>query len=373
MSHPSVTFFQVGNGNFTLIQVGDANIVVDINGTKEEESEEGKTPLGMLQPLLPEEDGALQLDVLCITHGDVDHCGGFAEFQEEMDEGRLIIGEIWHPNYDRTLVTEEEDLPEDYLKLHEEVMRRREAEGGEYGDVEVALTARNTEEDAFVAVEKPDSFFMKVLSPYIKDEGDIDWDVNDVSLVLNLEIKGLSILFPGDSSAKTWQERIIPYTLRKDEMGDWAEADFLIASHHGSYSFFGEDRDEVREADPHPDNYEALDYVEPDCLIVLSEKRFPITRDESGKKPPHYAAYKWYHKWFRDNRGVSEEDTHPEQFKYTADGHIRLEYGDDGWEWVGDWSPDDDGGGNGGGGGDDGGKGFRYRPGPTRRREDEYA
>ena len=372
MSHPSVTFFQVGNGNFTMIQLEDANIVVDINGTKEEESEEGQTPLEILQPLLPEEDGTLDLDVLCITHGDVDHCGGFAEFKEEIDEGRLVIGEIWHPNYDRTLVTEEEDLPEDYLKLHEEIMRRREASSEEYGDVEVPLTAWDDEEDAFLAVEKPDGFSMKVLSPYIKDDGDTDWDVNDVSLILNLEIEGLSILFPGDSGVKTWQERVIPYTLNKDGMEDWAEADFLIASHHGSFTFFGEDREEVREADPQPDNYETLNYVEPEHLLTLSEKRFPTTRDESGQQPPHYAAYKWYHKWFREHRGVSEDDKHPEQFKYTADGHIRLEYGDDGWKWVDDWSPDD-GGGNGGGGGKEGGKGFRYRPGPTRRRGDEYA
>lgn len=177
MSSPSITFFQVGNGNFSLIQVGDANIVVDINGTKTELGEEGKTPLEMLRPFLPEEDGTLRL-----------------------------------------------------------------------------------------------GFSMRVLSPYIKDEGDTDWDVNDVSLVLNLEIEGLSILYPGDSSAKTWQERVIPYTLNKDGMGDWAEADFLLASHHGSYSFFGENRDEVREAYPSPDNYEALDYVEPDHLLVLAER-----------------------------------------------------------------------------------------------------
>ncbi len=133
MSDPSITFFQVGNGNFTLISVDDINIVVDINGTEE------KTSLEMLRPFLPEEDGTLRLDVLCITHGDLDHCGGFAEFKEEIDEGRLVVGEIWHPNYDRTLVSD--DLPDDYLALYDEIMRRREIQGDEYGDVEVPLTA----------------------------------------------------------------------------------------------------------------------------------------------------------------------------------------------------------------------------------------
>lgn len=361
MSDPSITFFRVGNGNFTLIKTDDVNIVIDLKGTEE------KTSLEVLRPFLPEENGVLRLDVLCVTHGDQDHCGGFAEFKEEMDEGKLIVGEIWHPNYDRTLVTEEKDLPEDYLKLHEEIMRRRGVEGNEYGDVEVPLTAWDDEGAAFVAVPKPDEFSMKVLSPYIKDEGDRDWDVNDVSLVLNLEVLELSILFPGDSSAKTWQERIIPYTLSKEEMRDWAEAIILVASHHGSYSFFGEDRDAVREADPYPDNYEALDKIGPDLLLVSAERRFPTSRDQSGQQPPHYGAYKWYHKWYRENHGVAEDDKHPDRFKYSADGHLRLEHGDDGWNWIDDWSPpDDDGGG-------DVGKGFRYRSGPTRRAGSGYA
>ena len=98
---------------------------------------------------------------------------------------------------------------------------------------------------------------------------------------------------------------------------------------------------------------------------MLAEARFPTSRDQSGDTPPHYSAYKWYHKWFRENRGVSEDDKHPDEFKYTADSHIRLEHGNDGWNWVDDWSPDD-GGGN-------GGKGFVYRGGETRRGGGRYA
>jgi len=356
VSSPSITFFKVGKGNFTLIAMETVNIVVDINGTDE------KSSLEILEPFLREEGDKLCLDVLCITHGDSDHCGGFAEFKEKIDEGELVIGEIWHPNYDRTLVTE--DLPDDYLALHDEIPRRREIDASGYGDVEVPLTAWDTEDNAFSVVEEPDEFAMKVLSPYIKDEGDTDWNVNDVSLILNLEVLGLNILFPGDSGVRTWQERVIPYTLSKEEMEDWADAEILIASHHGSYSFFGKTGEEVLNADPHPDNYEALDFVEPEHLLVLGAKRFPTSRDQSGDEPPHYSAYKWYHKWFRENRSVSENDKHPDAFKYTADGHIRLEHGDDGWNWVDDWSPND-GGGN--------GKGFVYRGGETRRGGGRYA
>ena len=365
MGNPSITFFAVGNGNFTLIQVDGVNVVVDINGTKEEKGESGKTSLEILRPFLPREGGASRLDVLCITHGDRDHCGGFAEFKEEIDRGRLVVGEIWHSNYDRTSVTEASKLPPDYLALRTEILRRRRSGSPRYGDVEVPLTAWQDEGAAFSAARRPDGFSMKVLSPYYKDKGDKDWQVNDVSLVLNMEILGLNVLHPGDSSAKTWQERIIPYTLRRRGMGDWARAEILIASHHGSYSFFGENRDAVREANPHPDNYGALDYVGAGHLLVPAEKRFPTSRDKSGQEPPHYSAYKWYHRWFRDNRGVPESDPHPERFKYTAEGHVRLERGGDGWRWRDDWSPPDGGG--------DGGRGFVYRRGETRRGGSEYA
>ena len=365
MIDPSITFFKVGNGNFTLIQVDGVNVVVDINGTKEEEGTGGKTALEMLRPFLPVDGGVRRLDVLCITHGDQDHCGGFAEFKEEIDAGRLAVGEIWHSNYDRTLVTEESKLPKDYLALRAEILRRRRCGSSRYGDVEVPLSAWQDESAAFSAARRPDGFSMKVLSPYYKDKGDRDWQVNDVSLVLNIEVLGLNVLHPGDSSAKTWQERIIPYTLRRPGMEGWARAEILVASHHGSYSFFGENRDAVREADPYPDNYEALNFVEPDHLLVPAEKRFPTSRDKSGEDPPHYSAYKWYHKWFRENRGVSEYTLHPDEFKYTADGHVRLERSSDGWHWVDDWSPPDDDG--------DGGRGFVYRRGQTRRGGSEYA
>jgi beta-lactamase superfamily II metal-dependent hydrolase len=346
-----------------LLQLDGVSIVVDINGTKDELGATGKTSLEILRPFLPAENGTLRLDVLCVTHGDRDHCGGFAEFKEEIDKGSLIVGEIWHPNYDRTEREAVSALPKDYLALRTEILRRRRGGNSGYGDVEIPLTAWQDETAAFDAVRCPDGFAMKVLSPYRKDKGDEDWQVNDVSLVLNIQVYGLSILHPGDSSAKTWRERVIPYTLKKQGMTDWAKADCLIASHHGSYTFFGEDHEAVLNANPYPYNYDALHYVDPDVLLVLAKEHFP-ENDEKGGLPPHYAAYKWYRTWFRENRGESEDNDYAGRFKYTADGHIRLERGDDGWGFNDGWAPDDGGG---------GGKGFRWRPEPTRRGGDEYA
>lgn len=359
-SERSITFFQVGNGNCCFVQIDDLRMVFDMKGTDKLTSWE------LLSPFLRIKDGVHQLDVLCNSHGDQDHCGGFGDFADRIRDGSLVIGSIWHPNYDRTKVDDESDLPDDYLALHQEILRRQAIAEPKYGDLEVPLTAWDDEKKAFEGMAMPSEVSLRVLSPYVKDENDFDWDVNDVSLVLRMTVSDLSVLWPGDSSSKIWQERIIPITLAKEDMKDWARAEVSLASHHGSYKFFGPDRDEVLNANPAPDNYEALDYIEPEILVVSAVSRFPIGGDESGDQPPHYAAWKWYHKWFRDNRGVGAEDKHPDSFKYTADGHLRLCLGDDGWGWVEDWSPpDDDGGGE--------EIGFSYRGGETRRGGGQYA
>jgi beta-lactamase superfamily II metal-dependent hydrolase len=326
----NISFLQVGNGACAVLQIDGTTIVFDLNNI------EGKTTWETLKPHLRVENGRWILDVLCISHGDGDHCCGFRELMEQVKAGRLIIGSIWHPNYDRAKVCD--DLPEDYLALHKEILRRRGVTNRQFGDVEVALTAWDEHGRIFEGLREPSGLLVRVLSPYVKDQDDMGWDVNDISLVLNITVEGLSILFPGDSTSCIWQERIIPHTLSDDAKKDWARAHILPAAHHGSWSFFGSTRDAVRDADPLPENYSALDYIAPEFLVISSDSRFPTSQDCSGDRPPHYAAWKWYHKWFRDNRSVGENDLHPRRWKYSAQGHIRLELAETGeWQFIEDW------------------------------------
>jgi len=374
MADRSITFFPVGNGNCCLIEIDDLRIAIDLKGTDKAAAYE------LLKPHLSEEDGRKRLDVLCITHGDGDHCAGFGEMKKEMDKGRLIIGTIWHPNFDRTKVDDDSELPEDYKALHAEIMRRRSIKNPQFGDLEQPLTAWDTERKAFEGFDEiPEQLSLHVLSPYLKDDETGDLDINNLCLVLNIEVSGLKVLFPGDSGSPVWQDRIFPHTLHSDDKSEWAKSDILLVSHHGSWKFFGRTtREDVLDADPTPENYEALDYIKFNDLVVSASSRFPTARDQSGDLPPHYAAWKWYHHWARKNLSVSEDDKHPDCFRYTANGHLRLEYGDNGWEWVTDWSPDDDGNGSGAGGTESGTQrkstGFKYREKEdTRRGPGHYA
>ncbi len=384
MAKRSITFYQVGNGNCCLMKLeNDVNLVFDLHGT------EDKSSFDLITPELPERDGKTTLDVLCVSHGDGDHCQGFRDFKNAIDNDELVIGSIWHSDHDRRENEDKKDLPDDYLALQDEIDRRKEIDTPAFGDIEVALKNSSNESDAFVGMNTPGEFTLLTLHPYEDDtaeEGDgtdqekqEDVDVNETGLVLRVNVSDLTLLLPGDSGCESWQERIIPNTLEKDGSRDWAQAQILVVSHHGSFGFFGGDREEVRDADPQPDNYEALDYIDPQELVISAVSRLPTKGDACGDDPPHYAAWKWYHKWFRDNHNVGEDDKHPSQFHYTADGHLRLEHGDDGWTWIDDWSPDDSDG-------DDdedqdqgsSGKGaaavrFKHRAGETKRGRDHFA
>lgn len=326
-----ITHFRVGNGSCCLIEATDFVMIVDLNKTEDKDSS-----YDLLKPYFRQKDGKDCIDVLCITHGDEDHCLNYGKFQEEVDAGNLVIGTIWHQRYDRTKVEEKDDLPEDYKILQKEIDRRKKVNNPEFGDLQIALRAGNTEQEAFEGVDYPEDLTMKTISPIEGHDESSDYNHNDQSLVFNLNLENLEgMLFTGDSSAEYWQEQIIPEYLDDNE-GD-AKANYLVAAHHGSYSFLGKDRDEVREADPHPDNYEALDKIEPHELIVSAKDKFPLSGDSSGDEPPHYAAWKWYHKWFRDNREVKEDDKHPDCFHYTSEGNVRLEYKNKKWKWITDW------------------------------------
>lgn len=330
----SVTHFNVGNGNCCVIKSDDFVMIVDLNKTEDKDSS-----YDLLKPYFRQKDGVDTIDVLYITHGDEDHCLGFEKFKEEIDKGNLKIGSIWHQDYDKEKYHDPKKDPalsESYLALNEEIKRRIGLNSSEFGDIQKSLKAKDDNAEAFDGLDEPENFQVKVISPVAGDDEDSVYGHNDLSLIIKFEIEGKTMLFTGDASSKYWQERIIPEVLDVDSYEDWAKAEILEVGHHGSYDFFGQDRASVREADE-PDNYEALDRIEADELIISAESQFPTSRDASGDQPPHYAAWKWYHKWFRDNHGVKEYDKHPEHFKYTSDGNVRLEFDGKHWKWIKNW------------------------------------
>jgi beta-lactamase superfamily II metal-dependent hydrolase len=330
-----LTFFSVGNGNSALLSLSnDQNLLFDLNDT-----EEYFPVLDFLKTVLPKAGKRPFLSVYCVSHGDNDHVQGAERLLKDFD-----VGEIWYPNYDRFQM-EDKEPPDDYRKLHEEIDRRRKAmqDGSrKAGDLAHALTAMDYVDTVCGALTK--DFALRVLSPYIKDEGEEEFDINDMSLVPNVEVSGMRWLFAGDGGARIWLERINTHLLAKNDYRDWAKADNLIAAHHGSHTFFDKDREAARD---NPSNYVSLkEKILPNRILVSSNAHFPM-KDEPQQLPPHYAAYKWYKQYLVDKKLCKEGEEHP--FLYTCDGSIRFELRDGKWEIVEGWEPDkgDDKGGGG--------------------------
>src|SRR5437667_5260236 len=172
-----ITFFQVGNGNSALIWLGsDVYVLFDLNDT-----EDYFPVLEYLKKILPKKGKKPYLAAYCASHGDQDHIRGAARLLKD-----FLVGEIWYPNYDR-FEMEGEEQSDDYDALHQEIERRREAmrKGSKQpGDLAYDLTAM----DYIDAVQgsQGSEFGVRVLSPYRKDEGEEDFDINEMSLVLNL-------------------------------------------------------------------------------------------------------------------------------------------------------------------------------------------
>lgn len=329
----NIYHFPVGNGNCSVIELENFVMVVDLNKTEDAES-----TYEMLKPYFRKNDNDQYiLDVLCITHGDEDHCLGFEKFKSEIDNENLIIGSIWHQGYDKTAVKDKKELSTDYLTLKKELDRREKIKNPKLGEYIEQPKTGNTESDLFNEgdLAAPEELSLTVISPLSGDDESSNYDQNDLSIVLNFEIDGFSIIYAGDSTGKYWQDRIFPDFLDEKGNENKAKAETLVCAHHGSFSFFGSDRKAVREANPLPDNYDALDSINPKNMILSSGNKFP-GKDAHRDDPPHYAARKWYHKWFVDNRNVKEDDKHPDEFKYTSEECIRIkkDVSDTSWKWV---------------------------------------
>ena len=71
------------------------------------------------------------------------------------------------------------------------------------------------------------------------------------SMVLLVTYAGQKILLTGDSDWKSWKEGIVPNF--KDKLVNYENADILVASHHGSRSFFTDEANEHIDEEENPE------------------------------------------------------------------------------------------------------------------------
>ena len=218
-----------------------------------------------------------KFDVFINTHRDLDHLRGI-----EFVNARIPILEIDDNGFSGE--TDADDYQE-YMKL------RREKKSN--------IIKPQTYNSKFC----PDVTIRYMNGVY----DDVDYDINDRSVVIKIEYKGSSILFAGDTSFKPWKEKILPYYGKESQR---IKSSLLVASHHGSKTFFDDPADEKNWYTAH------LKAISPDVTFIsVGENQWDLPDNSAVKLYEQYS-----HGSDKGNKVFTTENK----------GHIKFELKDTG-------------------------------------------
>jgi competence protein ComEC len=192
-SVPRAVFLDVGQGDATLIQGRGGTVLVDGGAAWPGGGNRGRFTVAPALRAL----GVERLDLVVVSHGDLDHRGGIPSLLQAFP-----VGAVWLPRGTREHVAYAE-LREVARRRGTPVVERGRADGSErIGDITVTP-----------------------LWPPWPNEGLSD---NDRSLVLRIELAGSRLLLPGDIEIEAESQ-----LTSSDEV---LRADVLKLPHHGSRS-----------------------------------------------------------------------------------------------------------------------------------------
>lgn len=186
-----VYFFDVGQGDCTLIRIGEYTMLIDASISSEADS-----IIDNLDVL-----GVQELDAVVATHPHADHIGGMMRVIEEYP-----IDVFYMP------ILPDADTPT--TRTYENMLDALDENS-------VTVMAITDETD----ISAPNGARFEVLSPYQRDEWD---DLNNYSAVIRFTYGEVSFMLTGDAE-KEVEERILM------DNGD-ISADILKCGHHGSSS-----------------------------------------------------------------------------------------------------------------------------------------
>ncbi|MPM61103.1 hypothetical protein SDC9_107957 [bioreactor metagenome] len=356
MIDSSITYFPVGNGDTTLIQLYDeTSILIDCNITQdsEDENKEEAYPVHdhILKKILKDKNNIPYLDVFILTHPDEDHCRGFVTTfytgdpsnYEEKDrkEGKIRIDELWLSPRMFSSCEEKGELSESAQCVYKEAERRMDlykdnnSESKEpgnrlrvigYSDNEelkglenIIITPGNSINLINSNVKSDFSFFIH--APFKEDNDSELSSRNDTSIILQARFdvgntKNAGLAFFGGDSKCTIFEKVVERSEKQD-----LQWDLFLAPHHCSWYFFNE---LSYEEDPTPSKkiLDLLGMSREGAFIIASCK--PIVDNDDN--PPHFGAAKEYKKKVKENNFLAtmewtnEKNPTPINFRITQMG-----------------------------------------------------
>lgn len=196
-----IHFIDVGYGNMQLILLPDGSIFMyDCNITEENEDD----VLSYVKKII---GGGTKINVFINSHRDADHMRGIKKLHKKHP-----IQAIWDSGVPGTTTNSPEYM--DYMNLRRQ-LPSKEIEALKYWDYGTAV--------------------LRCMNSKWTDYS----DPNDQSIVLKIEDHGASALLTGDTSFKPWKEKIL-----SNYSDTRLSANILLASHHGSLTFFDDPADE---------------------------------------------------------------------------------------------------------------------------------
>jgi len=187
-----ISQIDVGQGDASLIQSRDKTVLIDTGG-----SQYIDTGDYVLIPVL-RKLWVRKIDLLIITHGDIDHFGGALKLINSVP-----VDEVW--------INPKPAKDENYVLFLKKIKERK---------IELKKIHKPTE-------VKLGKLKLSVLNPR-KDQMLSESD-NDYSIVIKIDHQKISALFTGDISQKTEKKLI-------DIYGDQLRSSILKVAHHGSLS-----------------------------------------------------------------------------------------------------------------------------------------
>lgn len=209
------------------------------------------------------------IDIFVNSHRDQDHYRGLKEVRAVFD-----IKSIWDSG--ETGATTQDDDYKYYMQLRLDMMKK-------YGDDAVIVPTPSH----YPLVElggaeiyclcSSEALSDKIKSRRFKEIKEAKIQHTN-SIVLMIQYAGRSILLPSDSDWKAWKEKIVP----DFKSTDLLKANILVASHHGSRSFFTDETvNDTIDPEQNPDNtyVDSIDYIDPSIVLI------PCGKYESASHP----------------------------------------------------------------------------------------
>lgn len=358
---PIITFFPVGNGDMTLVELGSGKrIVIDLNITKASKDPDDEAPdvAELLRGRLERDaQGRLFVDAFLSSHPDADHCRGVRDHfhlgsPELWDEStdKILIRELWSSPIVFRRASSSHNLCADASALAKEARRRVRA----YRDLgrippegdQILIMGRDIEnktddlEEILVPVDQefaringlPDSTFSAHLlgpQPPSDDEDDeAALEKNESSVILQFSIasgpklKSCLFLTGGDAGVEIWKRLWIQHASEPSAL----RYNLLQTPHHCSWRSLSFDSwsDLGEEAQVCSEARSALGQAEPGAYLVSSSKAIK----EGDSDPPCTRAAREYREIADSVRGLfkctgeypTESAPTPMEFEVTPHG-----------------------------------------------------